>query len=77
MSIGATTIRSPGPGEASAEHAAVEVDDLAAAGPRVRRIVRRLAPWLAATTNAVFSSARQRFTIVHQFIGSVAPQGSM
>jgi hypothetical protein len=25
----------------------------------------------------VFSSARQRFTVVHQFIGSVAPQGSI
>jgi hypothetical protein len=25
----------------------------------------------------MFSSARQRFTVVHQSIGSVAPQGSM
>ena len=44
MSIGATTIRSPGPGEASREHASVEVHDLAAARPRVRRVVPQARP---------------------------------
>ena len=37
----------------------------------------RLAPWFDATTYAVFSRARQRFTIVHQSMGAVAPHGSM
>ena len=32
---------------------------------------------IAAPTYAMFSRARVRFTSVHQFMGSVAPHGSM
>ncbi len=66
-----------GPGVGLGQDPAVEVDDHAAARPRERRIIRRLAPWLAATTNAKFSTARARLNSVHQSMGGVAPQGSM
>ena len=52
-------------------------DNLTAARPQYDGYGVRLVPWVAATTEAMFSSARPLGTTIHSCIGSVAPHGAM
>ena len=77
MSMGATTIRSPGPGEASANmRPSKSRICMCRATPEWRKAFQTFA-LVCGDDLSMVSSARQRLTTVHRAIGWVAPHGSM
>jgi hypothetical protein len=77
ISNGATTILFLDPVRPEARSTTIKIHHLTAAGPRIGVVMFQARALIGGTTYAIFSRARQRFTMVHQSIGSVAPQGSI